>query len=103
MTEQGKLNNGDTIDYAAGLIIEDNKGLPTIRHGGAFVGFRAELLRFPHERLSIAIFANSGYANPSKLADQVADILLIDELVESRELSDENTLIEKPTEIYALS
>lgn len=82
MTAQGVLNDGELIDYAAGLMIQDYKGLKTIRHGGAFVGFRAELLRFPEEKLSIAIFANRGDANPSRMADELADILLKDKLVE---------------------
>ena len=43
MTKQGILNNGEVIDYAFGLMISKYKGLKTVRHGGAFVGFRAEL------------------------------------------------------------
>lgn len=76
MTKQGVLNNGEVINYASGLNVGDYKGLKTIRHGGAFVGFRAELLRFPDQKLSIAIFANRGDANPSGKANQVADLLL---------------------------
>ncbi len=83
MTQQGVLNNGEVTDYASGLVIGNYKGLKTIRHGGAFVGFRAELLRFPEQRLSIAIFANRGDANPSRMANRVADILLKDKLTES--------------------
>ena len=76
MTQRGVLNNGEVINYASGLDISEYKGLKTIRHGGAFVGFRAELLRFPDQHLSIAIFANRGDANPSGMANQVADLLL---------------------------
>jgi CubicO group peptidase (beta-lactamase class C family) len=76
MTQQGVLNDGEEIDYASGLFIETHNGLPTISHGGAFVGFRAELLRFPQQKLTIAIFANRGDANPSEMALEVADILL---------------------------
>ncbi len=82
MTRQGVLNNGEVIDYASGLDIGTYKGLKTIRHGGAFVGFRAELLRFPEEHLSIAIFANRADANPSVKAEQVAGVLLKEKLVE---------------------
>jgi CubicO group peptidase (beta-lactamase class C family) len=82
MTQQGILNNGEVIDYASGLFISEYKGLKTISHGGSFVGFRAELLRFPDQQLSIAIFANRGDANPSRMANQVADILLKDKLIE---------------------
>jgi len=82
MTRQGVLTDGEVIEYASGLFIEEYKGLKTISHGGAFVGFRAELLRFPEQQLSIAIFANRGDANPSRKAYQVADILLKDKLTE---------------------
>lgn len=76
MTAQGVLNNGEVIAYASGLMISEYNGLKTIRHGGAFVGFRAELLRFPEQRLSIAIFTNRGDANPSRKANAVADVIL---------------------------
>jgi CubicO group peptidase (beta-lactamase class C family) len=83
MTEQAVLNNGEVIDYASGLFISEYKGLKTISHGGAFVGFRAELLRFPDQQLSIAIFANRGDANPSGMANQVADIMLKGSLIDT--------------------
>ena len=76
MTVQGALNNGDKIDYASGLFISNYKGLKTISHGGAFVGFRAELIRFPEQRLSVAIFSNRGDANPTRMAYQVADLFI---------------------------
>jgi CubicO group peptidase (beta-lactamase class C family) len=90
MTKQGVLNNGETIDYASGLIISEYKGLKTIRHGGAFVGFRAELLRFPEQKLSIALFANRGDANPSRMANKVADILLKDKFIEAPSTTKDN-------------
>jgi len=76
MTQQGVLNNGEIIDYASGLGISEYKGLKKISHGGAFVGFRAEFIRFPEQHISIAIFANRGDANPTAKAYQVADIVL---------------------------
>lgn len=94
MTTKGVLNNGETIDYASGLFLTPYKGLPTINHGGAFVGFRAEYLKFPEQKVSIAVFANRGDANPTKKAFQVADILLKDQLVE--ELTEEATVEAKP-------
>lgn len=78
MTKQGRLNNGEELSYAAGLSIGEHKGLRTISHGGAFVGFRAELIRFPDQKLSIAIFANRGDASPSRMSLEIADILLKD-------------------------
>jgi CubicO group peptidase (beta-lactamase class C family) len=76
MSTQGVLNNGEQISYASGLIFDDYKGLKTISHGGAFVGFRAELLRFPDQKFTVAIFANRGDTNPSAMAYRVADVFL---------------------------
>jgi len=100
MTQQGKLNNGEVIDYASGLMVGKYKGLKTIRHGGAFVGFRAELLRFPEEKLSIAIFANRGDANPSRKANQVADIILKDKFVEPVVEKDDKVKLVKPAQEF---
>lgn len=97
MTEQGVLNNGEKIDYAAGLFIGEYKGLKTISHGGAFVGFRAELVRFPEQNLSIAIFANRGDANPTGMAYQVADIVLKDQLKESPKNDTQSAPQNEPT------
>lgn len=85
MTERGVLNNGDTISYASGLSIEPYKGLKTISHGGAFVGYRAEILRFPEEGFTVIILANRADANPSRMAIEVADIFLKDKYVVTKE------------------
>ncbi len=82
MLECGVLNNGDTLDYACGLIKGNYKGLNTISHGGAFVGFRADIVRFPDQRFTIAIFANRADANPGSMCYKVADILLKDRFQE---------------------
>jgi len=76
----GTLNNGKKLDYAAGLRIGTYRGLPTVRHGGSWAGYRAELLRFPQTGTSIACLCNLGTANPSALADQVADVVLAAQL-----------------------
>jgi CubicO group peptidase (beta-lactamase class C family) len=72
----GRLTNGEDHRYAAGLFISTYRGLKTVRHGGAWAGYRAELLRFPDQRTSIACLCNRGDADPSSFADQVADIIL---------------------------
>lgn len=103
MTQQGVLNNGEVINYASGLMIGKYKGLKTVRHGGAFVGFRAELLRFPAQKLSIVIFANRADANPSEMANQVADILLKEQLTEEVVTEKKKTEIAVPKEEFQLS
>ncbi|MEM6260871.1 MAG: serine hydrolase [Bacteroidota bacterium] len=89
MTEKNSLNSGKETSYAAGLFIDTHKGLNTVSHGGAFVGFRAELLRFPDQRFTVAIFANRADASPSRMAYQVADIFLKDLYVEEKPETEE--------------
>ena len=72
----GTLASGKKLDYAAGLMIGSYRGLPSVRHGGAWAGYRAELLRFPTVKTSVACLCNLGSTNPSALADGVADIVL---------------------------
>jgi CubicO group peptidase (beta-lactamase class C family) len=74
--ETAKLNNGKALDYAKGLFFTDYRGLHSVRHGGAWGGYRAELLRFPEQHFSVACLCNLGDASPSKRADRVADIYL---------------------------
>lgn len=74
--EQGKLNSGKVLNYAKGLFIQDYRGLHTVSHGGSWGGYRAELLRFPEQRFSVACLCNLGSARPSNRAHRVADIYL---------------------------
>ncbi len=78
MLTPGVLNSGKKLDYAFGLGISEYKGLKMVSHGGAFVGFRAEMIRFPEQKFSVIVLANLGNINPSRLARQVADIYLAD-------------------------
>ncbi|AEM71567.1 D-stereospecific aminopeptidase [Allomuricauda ruestringensis DSM 13258] len=80
MLTKGRLNNGDTIDYAFGLVHDTYKGLPTLSHGGAFLGFRTQFIRFPEQRFSIIVLASVSGSNPTGKAYQIADILLKDKL-----------------------
>ena len=80
MLEQGKLNNGEQLDYAFGLVIGKYKGLPTVDHGGADAGYRSDMTRFPEQHFSVAVLCNSAEADPSALGQQVADIVLAKEI-----------------------
>ena len=76
---QGVLNNGKKLSYAEGLVVEDYKGLKLISHGGAWAGYRAELIRFPEQKFSVICLSNLATFNPSRLARQVADVYLADQ------------------------
>ena len=78
----GVLNSGKAIDYAWGLVVSEYKGLKVVEHGGAWVGFRAALVRFPEQRFSVVVLANLDDIDPSGLAFRVADIYLAGQLKE---------------------
>lgn len=106
MTKGGKLNNGDTIDYACGLLVTEYKGLKEIRHGGAFVGYRAEIVRFPEQHLSVVVLANREDADPTRKAHKVVDVLLKDKLnVDKKTIDTEESepIVEENTTVYDLS
>src|SRR5918999_244982 len=58
MLVPGRLTGGRTLEYAFGLVVGQYRGLRTVRHGGAWAGYRAELLRFPEQRTSVAGLCN---------------------------------------------
>lgn len=80
LTRRGLLNDGSEIDYALGISHASYRGLPTLRHGGSWAGFRTTFVRFPTEAVSIAVFANYATAIPTARAERVADIVLADVL-----------------------
>lgn len=72
----GVLNDGTRITYAEGLVVEDYRGLRRVSHGGAWAGFRTELMRFPEQRLTVALQCNLASSNPTELATKVSEIYL---------------------------
>lgn len=80
MYSRATLNSGDTTNYASGLMRNTYRGLPEVDHGGAFIGYRAELLRFPTEHTSISILCNDYTVGSEALAKSVANVVLADKL-----------------------
>jgi len=85
MLTPGTLNDGEELDYAFGLMVSGYKGLKMVSHAGAFVGFRAEMIRFPEQKVSVICLASLSTINPERLARQVADVYLADQLEEQPE------------------
>ena len=77
---RGVLNSGEEISYALGQSHGEHRGRATIGHGGSWVGFRADVLRFPSQGTSIVTLCNRADASPSGRAIQVADIVLAEHL-----------------------
>lgn len=80
MNSKYVLNNGDTIDYAFGQVINKYKGLNSYAHSGGDAGFRSFLLRFPDQHTSISIFSNSAQFPVGSLAYQLAELYLAADL-----------------------
>ncbi len=80
MLQRGKLNNGETLDYAFGLVVDKYKGLATVDHAGADAGYRSDMTRFPEQHFSVAVLCNYSETNPKSLARSVADIYLAQDL-----------------------
>jgi len=76
----GVLNDGSKITYALGLRVDAYQGLRRVSHGGAWAGFRTELMRFPDQHFSAIVQCNVADSNPTALAQQVAEVYLEKEL-----------------------
>ena len=70
------LQDGRRISYAAGLAYGRYRGHVTVGHGGADAGYRSEFLRFPDQRLTIAVLCNEPSSDPDRLVRSVADLYL---------------------------
>ena len=87
VTTPGQLNGDGEMTYAFGLGVEEYRGLRVIEHGGAFVGFRTDTIRFPEQRFSVVVFCNRADANPSRRSRKVAELYLADVMEPKVELA----------------
>lgn len=62
--------------YASGVGLSRYRGLDIIRHGGAWAGYVADLVRFPKQRFGVAVLCNVDSVEPASLANRVADLFL---------------------------
>src|SRR5262245_65588972 len=49
------------------------------QNGGIFAGYRAEMIRLPDKRFSVALLCNSSSIVPTTLANEIAGIFLADQ------------------------
>ncbi len=80
MLEQGKLNNGEQLDYAFGLVVGDYRGLKTVNHSGGDAGYRSNITRFPDQHFSASVLCNAAEADPWQMVLRVADAVLAKEM-----------------------
>jgi CubicO group peptidase (beta-lactamase class C family) len=76
LQSQAILHNGRKMSYALGLFVGTYRGFTTVSHGGVDPGYRAQMLRFPSQRLTVAVLANNSQYDVEQLARQIADVYL---------------------------
>ncbi|MHB0995059.1 MAG: serine hydrolase domain-containing protein [Elusimicrobiales bacterium] len=84
ITALGRLNDGKALNYASGLFVEEYRGLKSIHHGGSWIGYKAEMVRFPGQELSVICLANTEAIDAISMARKVADLYLADKFTVPR-------------------
>ena len=68
-----KLNNGATGLYGFGWrIAKTDSGHGVLEHGGAWQGFASYIVRYPKDRLTVAVLCNRAGASASYIAKRIA-------------------------------
>jgi len=78
LTQKEKLNNGEVLDYAAGIAVDSYKGWKQFSHGGADAGFRTYVTVFPDLKMGFMVFSNLGTINVEENAHKLADLFITD-------------------------
>jgi hypothetical protein len=60
LAEPARLTNGRQLSYGRGLFLDSNHGGRVLWHTGSAAAYKAMLVRYPEQGLSIAILCNSG-------------------------------------------
>jgi CubicO group peptidase (beta-lactamase class C family) len=76
MHEQGVLNDGRRIEYAAGINVGTFRGVPEVSHTGATSGYRAFLGRYPDQGVGVAVLCNVGAVDPGNVGRRVGEVFL---------------------------
>jgi CubicO group peptidase (beta-lactamase class C family) len=71
------FNDGRSHEYALGLYVDTHKGVREVDHSGATAGYRAHLVRYPEQRVSVAVLCNVGSAAATTYAKAVGELFLI--------------------------
>lgn len=75
MWTPARLADGKEQFYGFGWGLSRLNGKRVIAHSGSWQGFKSIIARYPDNRLTVIVFANSANANPDGIASKVAAIL----------------------------
>ncbi len=70
------LPDGKSTGYGYGWMLGTYEGHRVVEHGGGIHGFTSNGIRFPDERLYVAVLTNNPPSNPDNLAIRLAGIAL---------------------------
>lgn len=76
MQQPGKLNNGNPVSYAFGIVVGDYRHLRSLDHTGGWAGYRSAVLWIPERRLGVSVLANAADVDALGLARKAADLYL---------------------------
>jgi CubicO group peptidase (beta-lactamase class C family) len=74
--QPGAFSDGQVHNYAFGLQVGTYKGVREVGHSGSTAGYRAHLVRYPDQRVSVAVLCNVSSGNATQAAHAVADVYL---------------------------
>jgi CubicO group peptidase (beta-lactamase class C family) len=69
------LNDGSVSEYGFGWNVSGRLGRPAVHHGGSWVGFRAAIIRFVEERVTVVVLSNAS-ASAGSYANEMAELVL---------------------------
>ena len=76
MLEPARLQDGEPLPYALGLMRHAYRGVEVIHHAGGVVGGTCQMLTVPAHGLDIVIMLNGAPVNPMELAWRIVDEVL---------------------------
>lgn len=72
------FNDGRAHEYAFGLYVDTYRGVREVDHSGGTAGYVTHLVRYPDQRVSVAVLCNVNTASPTNYAKDVAALFLGD-------------------------
>ena len=100
-----RLSDGKATDYGYGWDVEKVQGETAIGHGGGINGFSTHALRFPDQKVFVAVLTNSdsGPANPDVVARKAAGIAIGKPYREFREVALDAAALDAVAGSYAIT
>jgi CubicO group peptidase (beta-lactamase class C family) len=80
MQERGVLAGGDTIGYALGIVVDEQRGLRRLQHGGSDAGYRAMVAYYPELDAGVVVLSNSADFDAGGAASEVAEAFFGDRM-----------------------